>query len=90
MELTNEQYNAIYDKLMDVPGVSKEHESSLLMEEGPSGKTYLKFMSDHGVTDKSNGAALHAFLVKNNTPHEYFQDRKFVISNEALHELFLK
>lgn len=56
----SELYEALGDAIMSLPGITRTHDSDLLMED-----TFMKFMSDKGMTDEVNGIAFAKWLKKN-------------------------
>lgn len=50
-------------KVMDVPGINKSCDSGFITETNADGsQTFIKFMSDAGVTDAQNGLCFAQFM----------------------------
>ncbi len=91
-ELNDNQLDQIAHAIMQVAGVTKEHESDLLIEEMGEGVTGIKFMSDRGVTDDANGIAFATYLMSHGCVIEPFMEpnhlRGMVVDNDSLVRLF--
>lgn len=91
MELTDQQFVDIEKKMLALPGVDAGHESSLLIEDGwgkNDCETYIKCMSDHGVTDDQNGIAIAAYLVAQGCVIEHNRPRSMMVQTVDLVRLF--
>lgn len=71
-----------------VPGMTREHDSDLLIE-SDFGETYIKCMSDHGVTDDDNGIALRNYVLKHGGTARSSRLCSMLINNASLRKMFL-
>ncbi len=91
MELTDQQFVDIEKKMLALPGVNAGHESNLLIEDGwgKNGcETYIKCMSDHGVTDDANGIAITDYLRTMGCVVESNRPRSMMVQTADLVRLF--
>ncbi len=89
--ITYKQMNSIAEKIMSIPGMKREHDSDFMAEpaDEEAGTTYIKFMSDRGITDDHNGILLSAYLRLNNCVVDQVRLRAMIVSDADLVRLFL-
>jgi hypothetical protein len=90
MELTDAQFEIIAVAIMTLPGMTKEHESDFVAEPADDGETYIKFMSDRGVTDDANGTVLSQYMQSRGHAVESNRPRSMTLQNADLAVEFLK
>ena len=91
-ELTDEELETMAKKIMALPGVTMDHDSDFIAEpeEHESGpKTYIKFMSNHGVTDDANGAAFTDYMRDKGYRVLSDRPRSMVVEDADLRKEFL-
>jgi len=79
-------------KLFKKIGHTPKEEEYFLMEQGASGKMtnlFIKAMSDQGKLDAEMGQKLHSFLESKGIAHEFFDNRKVIVDEQALNEAVL-
>ena len=89
--ITEDQWNNIIaPKIMSLPGMNKEHDSNFIAEPAEEGvTTYVKFMSDHGVTDDNNGMVLSTFMKEAGCVVDQARPRSMILHDVDLIRLFL-
>ncbi len=93
-ELTDKQMVIIARNIMKLPGMETKHKSCVDIEYScGDGTTNIKFMSDGGMTDNSNGRALSSYLMNNNAGFERFDGPNYLrgmnVNNSDLIRLFI-
>jgi hypothetical protein len=86
---SEEQWYKLAKEIMAIPGMKTEADSNFVAEQATLGKTYIKFMSDHGATDDHNGIILSAFLRLNGCEVEQARPRSMIVKDTDLYRLFL-
>lgn len=86
--ITDKQWTKIAKKIMALPGMRKDAGSNFIAE-GDDDETYIKFMSEHGVTDDDNGNTLAAYLIANGCIINQSRARSMTVPTAALAKLFL-
>lgn len=88
--ITDKQFKKIADRVMALPGMRVDHNSTFMAEPNEEGvDTYIKFMSDHGITDDHNGTVLKDYFIMNGCPIRTLRPRSMVVLDESLKRLFL-
>jgi hypothetical protein len=87
--ITDTQWKKIAMKVMAIPGMKTDHNSDFIVEDVYPGYSYIKFMSDHGVTDDHNGILLSCYLRLNSGVVEQTRPRSMVVRDEDMKRLFL-
>ena len=88
-KITNEQMDRIIAKIMALPGITTDHDSYFIAEGNGDDTTYIKFMSDKGVTDDANGKELGRFLEANGAHIKQNRDRALKVDDADLIRLFV-
>ena len=83
--------DALGKTIMDVPGVTRNYHSYILIESDAS-STFMKFVSDAGATDIENGRAFADFLKRMRIPFKQNKEtsdweRKFLFTAFGLLKL---
>ena len=87
--ITDEQWDDIAKKIFALPGMRTEADSDCIIEDDEAdGETYIKFMSDHGVTDDHNGTTFAAYLTANGCVLEQSRARSMTVPTADLVRLF--
>jgi hypothetical protein len=88
--ITDEQWEAIVPKIMALPGMTKDHDSCFMCEPSIEGvSTYIKFMSNHGVTDDANGLVFSKYMLDNDCSIVQKRERSMIVLDVDLTRLFL-
>lgn len=74
----------IANLIFKVPGVTREHDSDVIVDDSTDDGVYLKFMSDGGRTDDRNGMALRDHLWKHNVATTQRRYRSMMANKAAL------
>lgn len=88
--ITDEQWEVIYDRIMSLPGMRTDAGSEFMSEPVTEDvSSYIKFMSDYGVSDNHNGIILSDYLKANGCQIEQHCARSMIVWDADLVRLFL-
>lgn len=87
--ITDNEWDTIAKRVMALPGMISANDSSFIAEDDRDDTSYMKFMSDHGVTDDNNGNTFTAYMRAQGCTIESSRPRSMRVIDADLRKLFL-
>ncbi len=90
-EFTDSDWKIMGDKILNLRGMLTTHKSDFIAEPDSKKKSYIKFMSDHGITDAWNGSVLIQYMIGRGYKVDFdpLYARTMSIRNKDLRKEFL-
>ena len=87
--ITEDEWEMIAAKVMALPGMITDHDSDFEAEDSADDMSYIKFMSDKGITDDDNGNTLKAYMLAQGCKVYGNRARSMEVHDADLRKLFL-